>query len=139
MRGLQNLMERAVLLCEGKAITPAHFLLDSDEGSLFDEVEPQTGDCGTGSGDTIETHQASASSEADAAAGSLHPGQPEDASGRLFSDGVLPLSEMERIMIKKGLEQTSGNRTQAAELLGISVRTLRNKLNEYRLAGFEIE
>jgi DNA-binding protein Fis len=42
-------------------------------------------------------------------------------------------------MIKKGLEQTSGNRTQAAELLGISVRTLRNKLNEYREAGVDIE
>ena len=58
VRELQNLMERAVLLCEGKAITPAHFLLDSDEWSLFDEVEPQPGDCGTGSGDTIAPHQA---------------------------------------------------------------------------------
>ena len=46
---------------------------------------------------------------------------------------------MERIMIAKGLEQTGGNRTQAAELLGISVRTLRNKLNEYRMAGTDIE
>jgi DNA-binding NtrC family response regulator len=55
-----------------------------------------------------------------------------------FSGGVIPLHEMERIMILKGLEQTSGNRTMAADLLGISVRTLRNKLNEYRSAGLEI-
>ena len=38
----------------------------------------------------------------------------------------------------RGLEQTAGNRTQAAELLGISVRTLRNKLSEYREQGAEI-
>ena len=52
---------------------------------------------------------------------------------------VIPLHEMERIMILKGLEVTAGNRTQAADLLGISVRTLRNKLNEYRAAGHPID
>lgn len=51
----------------------------------------------------------------------------------------MPLHEVERLMIKKGLEVTQGNRTQAAELLGISVRTLRNKLNEYKSMGLEIE
>ncbi len=57
----------------------------------------------------------------------------------LFSGSLMPLHEVERLMIKKGLAVTSGNRTQAAELLGISVRTLRNKLNEYREQGFEVE
>jgi two-component system response regulator FlrC len=33
------------------------------------------------------------------------------------------------------LEETSGNRTHAAKMLGISVRTLRNKLNEYKVAA----
>jgi DNA-binding protein Fis len=33
------------------------------------------------------------------------------------------------------LQQTGGNRTQAALALGISIRTLRNKLQEYREAG----
>jgi two-component system response regulator FlrC len=42
------------------------------------------------------------------------------------------LKDMERAMIFKTLDDTSGNRTQAAKILGISVRTLRNKLNEYR-------
>jgi DNA-binding NtrC family response regulator len=45
---------------------------------------------------------------------------------------------MEKRMILKSLQKTSGNRTQAAELLGISVRTLRNKLNEYRKQGLVI-
>lgn len=42
------------------------------------------------------------------------------------------LKEMEKKVIFQALDQTNGNRTHAAEILGISVRTLRNKLNEYR-------
>ena len=43
------------------------------------------------------------------------------------------VSEMERRLIMTTLDQTSGNRTHAAKLLGISLRTLRNKLREYRV------
>jgi DNA-binding protein Fis len=39
------------------------------------------------------------------------------------------LSEAESRLISRALEVTDGNRTRAAELLGLSVRTLRNKLN----------
>lgn len=42
------------------------------------------------------------------------------------------LKAMEQKMIFKTLDQTEGNRTHAAKILGISVRTLRNKLNEYK-------
>ncbi|WP_194848050.1 sigma-54-dependent transcriptional regulator [Candidatus Neptunochlamydia vexilliferae] len=41
------------------------------------------------------------------------------------------LKELEKEHILKILEQYGGNRTQAAKVLGISVRTLRNKLNAY--------
>jgi DNA-binding NtrC family response regulator len=41
--------------------------------------------------------------------------------------------EMERQLIQKTLDNTGGNRTHAARLLGISLRTLRNKLNEFGL------
>jgi len=41
------------------------------------------------------------------------------------------LAEMEKQLILKTLEHCNQNRTQAAQLLDISVRTLRNKLNEY--------
>lgn len=42
------------------------------------------------------------------------------------------LKEMEKKIIFRTLDQTNGNRTHAADMLGISVRTLRNKLKEYR-------
>jgi two-component system response regulator FlrC len=42
------------------------------------------------------------------------------------------LREMEKQLIFNALDQTNGNRTHAARILGINVRTLRNKLNEYR-------
>lgn len=45
---------------------------------------------------------------------------------------IMPIAEMEKRLIHKTLESVSGNRTRAAEILGISVRTLRNKLSEYR-------
>jgi len=47
-------------------------------------------------------------------------------------DMPMPLKEMEKKMILGTLRHTNGNRTHAAEMLGISVRTLRNKLSEYK-------
>ena len=43
--------------------------------------------------------------------------------------------DVEQTLILKTLEACSGNRTIAADMLGISSRTLRNKLHEYGLAG----
>jgi len=50
----------------------------------------------------------------------------------------MTLKDMERELILRKLEATRGNRTQAAGELGISVRTLRNKLNLYADLGVEI-
>ncbi|MBC8316411.1 MAG: sigma-54-dependent Fis family transcriptional regulator [Desulfobulbaceae bacterium] len=48
---------------------------------------------------------------------------------------IIPLKDTERQMILQALQKTDDNRTHAAKRLGISVRTLRNKLQEYRNQG----
>jgi two-component system response regulator HydG len=47
-----------------------------------------------------------------------------------FPSGI-SLQEVEKALILKTLEDTGGNRTRAAEILGINRRTLQNKLREY--------
>ena len=48
------------------------------------------------------------------------------------------LAEVERALILETLRHCRGNRTRAANILGISIRTLRNKLNEYAADGVPI-
>ena len=45
---------------------------------------------------------------------------------------------MERTLIIDTLKHTMGNRTVAAQILGISIRTLRNKLKQYEAEGFNV-
>jgi len=51
-------------------------------------------------------------------------------SGDAVEAGV-SIRDMERALIEKTLVHVKGNRTEAAQLLGISIRTLRNKLHTY--------
>lgn len=50
-------------------------------------------------------------------------------------DEIMPLDELEKRQILHALDRCGGNRTQAAKRLGISIRTLRNKLHEYGVSG----
>jgi DNA-binding NtrC family response regulator len=52
---------------------------------------------------------------------------------RFEGESVVPLAEVERQAILFALDQTQGNKTRAASLLGISRQTLRTKLKEYAL------
>jgi DNA-binding NtrC family response regulator len=52
--------------------------------------------------------------------------------------GPITLHELEKRHILQTLDDLGFNRTRAADRLGISIRTLRNKLNEYRAEGEDI-
>ncbi len=58
-------------------------------------------------------------------------------NGEVEGMKLMSLREAEKLLIKKALIHTSENRTQAAKILGVSIRTLRNKINEYRNNGFQ--
>lgn len=60
------------------------------------------------------------------------PGPAERVADPEIREESLCLREMEQKFILGALEKTQGNRTHAAKILGISIRTLRNKLNEYK-------
>lgn len=75
-----------------------------------------------GNGDVLLCEHLSLSAAATAAS-------PRPASGTTIGTTV---REMEKELIVKTLKEVNDNRTRAAELLGISIRTLRNKLREYK-------
>ncbi len=60
------------------------------------------------------------------------------APGEFAWDGS-PLEAIEREVILAALRRHFGNRTHAAAALGVSVRTIRNKLRAYRAQGFTVE
>ena len=82
---------------------------------------------------------ASASPAAAPAAPASSAPAPHTASARMApgDSDLFSLAEMEKRHIFAALEKTNQNRTHAAKLLGISIRTLRNKLHEYGVAGKE--
>jgi DNA-binding NtrC family response regulator len=109
VRELQNVIERAVILC-------------GDTGLL----EPEHLGFSVSGGGAPPAPEASASSAA--------PPSPAAPGGEMSS-----LAEVEKHHILAALEKTRQNRTQAARILGISIRTLRNKLNEYGVKGKDSE
>ncbi len=50
----------------------------------------------------------------------------------------LPVAEVERDLILATLRETRGNRTHAAHILGLSFRTLRNKIVAYAAEGHDV-
>jgi len=60
----------------------------------------------------------------------------ESASENAVNCGSV--KEMETKLILDALKSMKGNRTKAASALGITVRTLRNKINEYKMMGIDV-
>ncbi len=63
---------------------------------------------------------------------------PKRASEEVVGElDLMTIREAEIILIQKALIYTGENRTKAAKILGVSIRTLRNKINQYRQTGIE--
>jgi len=104
VRELDNLMQRALILCDGQCIRAADIHFEVLDGEVPVPAAP--------------------------AAGSDDGG----GKGRLTSD----LRNVEEQIILDALRSGKGSRKQAAEILGISPRTLRYKLQKLREAGISI-
>ena len=108
VRELENTLHRAVLLSSGSEIGVDGIL--SPDGARLDQMR----------GTDVAAHAAIAA---------------EQVTRNLVGRTV---AEVERDLILETLKHCLGNRTHAANILGISIRTLRNKLNEYAADGAPI-
>jgi DNA-binding NtrC family response regulator len=69
---------------------------------------------------------------------------PEAPASSLAPNEVVPLligstvGEVERELVLQTLCRCDGNRTRAARVLGVSVRTLRNKIRQYIADGIDV-
>lgn len=63
----------------------------------------------------------------------LRPLNPKPAASAASPAPGTPISVLERTHLENTLAMVNGNRTHAAEMLGISLRTMRNKIKEYGL------
>ena len=120
VRELENVVERALLLCDGKEIKPHNLLMHSQMGKQ-----------------SINQDLARATTSQPTSEGAEEI--PESKDSALGIEVGMSMKEAEKKLIFETLRETGGNRTKAAKILGISIRTLRNKLNEYRAEGEDIE
>ncbi|HTK34807.1 MAG TPA: sigma-54 dependent transcriptional regulator [Caulobacteraceae bacterium] len=112
VRELENAMHRAVLLSVGPEI---------EEGAIrLPDGQPLSGDAGS----------VAASRAVQAAS------MATDMAARDFVGQTV--AQVEQQLIIETLSHCLGNRTHAANILGISIRTLRNKLKEYSEAGVAV-
>lgn len=105
VRELENIMHRAVLMAQGNVIEDNAILLPIKAAPVAAQQAP---------------------------APALNTIAPPSAAQQKRSDLVgRTVEDVEKELIIDTLNHCLGNRTQAAQILGISIRTLRNKLNQY--------
>ena len=105
VRELQNVIERAVILCGDGLLEPEHL--------------------------GFSAHPPAPAVTPAASIESVNTLSPTPAASNPVNQELLSRAELEKRHIFIAMEKSDGKRTHAAKLLGISVRTLRNKLNEY--------
>ena len=118
IRELENTMHRAILMSAQDDIEADDIFIQSD--GLSSTITPAA--TAVNAPDPAGVSSAQAAEET---SGVQNQGAVESMIGRTIAD-------VERDMIINTLDHCLGNRTHAANILGISIRTLRNKLNLYK-------
>jgi transcriptional regulator with GAF, ATPase, and Fis domain len=127
VRELQNTIERGVILSEGGAPLRAEILgLLSAPNSPVNPQSPGSSEVPPFVPDRVPVEFDS------------QPVVVDSHENNGVVADALPLEEIEKQHILAVLDQSAGNRTQAATVLGISPRTLRNKIAQYRKQGMSI-
>jgi two-component system response regulator FlrC len=127
IRELENTMHRAILISIENELEPESIhIQDSAFSNSTSASVGTTGNAPSPSGIGSAGTQPSAPSKP-----LQNPGAVETLVGKT-------IAEVERNMIVNTLEHCLGNRTHAANILGISIRTLRNKLNQYKDEGVNL-
>ncbi len=118
IRELFNILERAAILAGADIIDPDHLLLDEETTVAV------------GPSETARVDQGSSDALPVAVTNNSHVVTSFLPDKDYIRAGI-SVQEMEEILINKTLSEVQNNRLRAAKLLGISVRTLRNKLKQY--------
>ena len=121
VRELENAIHRAVLLATGDEISTAAVMLPDGSGNLAG-----MSDSGPMQNETSDLSGLGTENSAE---------EDPDAAAKMVGKTV---AEVERVLIIDTLKHCLGNRTHAANILGISIRTLRNKLNQYNADGVNV-
>jgi len=136
IRELENAIQRCVVLNPGGTLTEKdlHWLLDPDQLADLPADPPEPAP-------EPPAVPAPAASSIPSGIELADPGKPlKDA--RIGTLVALPLGlslpELERFWLLSTLAALDGNRTHCSQQLDIALRTVRNKINEYRGQGYEI-
>jgi len=128
IRELENTVARGVLLASGATVEPHDLFMD--EAGFMAALERSAP-----APEAPRPAAAPLKADGNLFSGLESPEAEAPAGEAILAGPLMTIEEMERHLIGKALDETDGNRTHAAKILGISVRTLRNKLAEYRVAS----
>jgi DNA-binding NtrC family response regulator len=131
VRELENAIERAVVLSRGNPITVEHLPFgDRREARDRSRLAQRRSRLEEASDADLEAFEDGASDGAAGRAGSGNGHGPDGVSVGSFKERVAAL---EKELIREALERADGNRTKAADELGIYRRLLYAKIKEYGL------
>ena len=133
IRELQNAVQRAAILSAGATPRQSDFLLPMNPTAQLEAMRVER----VASPQWLAERPQRLQDAVETIREPCSQGVVMEGGGLVIRSGTT-VEDMERALILETLRAKNNNRTEAAKLLGISIRTLRNKLNDYRQGGLVI-